>query len=346
LIERRIQNGTLLLDKLEIIDFLGGGNFGQVYLAKDIHLNNMFKAIKIINEDKVDMDAMLNEARALQKCKHKHIVDIYGADKLDSTICISMKYLDKGTLQSKIDDSFLSAIDVWRYFIAILFGLECIHHQRLLHRDIKPANILFDGNNVVISDLGLCAEYNTSNISDLKGYIAHLAPEAFTNKQTSIQTDIYAVGMTMFRCVNNIKDFIQVLHDKEVTQRTLQTGKIIDKIGFEEFCPTKLRRIIKKACQRDPSKRYQSAEEMRNDLNKLRPNISWSKENTTTWNGHAYNNSKDVYKLEVTHKKGGYIWIVKRNTRQIGGSKEKFYQDFDELLVVANKYIADTSFII
>jgi serine/threonine protein kinase len=308
----------------------------------------MFKAIKIINEDKVDMDAMINEARALQKCKHKHIVEIYGADTLDSTICISMKYLDKGTLQSKIDDSFLSAIDVWRYFIDILFGLECIHHQGLLHRDIKPANILFDGNNVVISDLGLCAEYNTSYISYLErsAYIAHFAPETFSDKRTSIRTDIYAVGMTMFRCVNNIKDFIQVLNDKEVTHKTLQRGKIIDTIGFEEFCPTKLIKIIKKACQRDPNKRYQSAEEMRNDLNKLRPNISWSKENITTWNGHAYNNSKDVYKLEITHKKRGYIWIVKKNTRQIGGSKEKFYQDFNELLVVANKYIADTSFII
>lgn len=336
------KENDILIDKLKVIKYLGGGNYGSVYEVEDINLNNTRKAVKVIKLNGTEKaTTVLSEAKALQKCRHTNVVEIYGADRRENNIYISMKFLSEGTLQSKIDKDFLSAVDIWRYFIDALFGLECIHSKKLLHRDIKPANLLLDNGIAVISDLGLCTEYDNNYIGDLHGYITHIAPEAFKNNQTSKLTDIYAIGLTMFRCVNNIKDWLTKVRCLKNSMDVIRNGRIIKNIGYEDYCPKKLKTIINKACNPDPQKRYQNAKEMREALTRLKPKINWRPETGTRWIGKEYNNPGNTYTIELFKKKKIYNVLIKKNKRKID---EKSFNSEIQAFEFLYEHIRNSSF--
>jgi len=181
---------------------LGAGAFGAVFHVHDRALNQE-KAIKIINAtDPADALAKIEEAQILNKCRHKHIVQINEANIFSVAgipqVILDMEFIAGGSLENRIEQGFVGVCDTMRFITEALFGLEYAHNQGFLHRDVKPANILLDNIYVKLSDFGHATQFNVDGFAAMKGYVSHLAPEVFVAKRTSCQTDIYAMGLTFF----------------------------------------------------------------------------------------------------------------------------------------------------
>jgi len=140
-----------------------------------------------------------------------------------------------------------------------LLGLQHAHAQGFLHRDIKLGNILLDGTVAKLSDFGLATAPGAELTGSARGYRTHLPPEYFAARSTTPLTDIYAAGVTLFRIVSNIADWRAVVNAVPNLPAHIQKGTLIGRIGFEQFIPKVVQRIIRKACAADPTKRYQTA---------------------------------------------------------------------------------------
>ncbi|MBJ8554224.1 MULTISPECIES: serine/threonine-protein kinase [Acinetobacter] len=320
----------LELTKYDLIEYIGNGAFGVVYQAHDRALNAI-KAVKILkahNPD--DVISQLEEAQILHKCKHKNIVlvneaNIYEIDSIPH-IVIDMEYLSDGSLEQAINNRSLSINVSIQIIMDALFGLEHAHFIGVLHRDIKPANILLSGNIGKLSDFGLATILGERSAGSSNGYVTHLPPEFFFEKNTTELTDVFAMGMTLFRAVNYVKDWDNVIESIDDHIDLVHSGGLVSKIGYKPFIPTKLIRIINKAISPNPDKRYQSAREFCNTLAKLRPNIDWRLESDTSFIG---NKANDIYHIELLSAGSSFRVNVRRNARKINADCRHFSNQKD-----------------
>ena len=341
----KYKKGEILNKKLEVVKKLGNGCFGSVYLVKDINLGGKELAVKVIEINFSNLHLVVNETRSLIKCADKNVVEIYSVDvdNDNGELYISMEYLSEGTLQTKITNDFLSSVEVVRFFIDVLFGLDCIHSKKLIHRDIKPDNILLKNNRAVVSDLGLCSEKQYCATSAF-GYHTHKAPETLSDQTINVATDIYSVGITMFRCLNNIEDWRNYLSKIKNIEKIFYSGNLTKHLIFNEYCPSKLKTIIRKAIDKNPKKRYQSSCEMREALTRLKPKILWKKVTDELWLGDSCD-SPDIYTLEIQSKRKTFLELKKnkRNCKISGQNKLEFDNKTDALNYLY-KYISENSF--
>jgi len=327
------------IDKYEIIRHLGSGHFGNVYLSNDRALDQI-KAIKVLDvPDPNNFMKELEEAQILNKCRHKHIVEVNEANLYDVnsklSVIIDMEYIEGGSLESLMENQFISVINGVEIVRDVLFGLEHAHTQGILHRDIKPANIMLGKNTAKLSDFGLATSMNQGKAGSPRGYITHLAPEYFTNATTSIVTDIFAVGITLYRVVCNISDWRALIGTLPNPRYVIQRGKLISMLGYPPHVPSQIRRIINKACHINPSQRYKSASDMRKAIDKLRPGIKWNFVNSQKWEGSCCH-TRTTHEISIETKRTGHHVITKKNGRKVT-AECKFFSQQNE----AENYLHD-----
>ena len=300
------------IDKYQIIKPLGSGHFGQVFHAFDRALMAE-KAIKVLNvTDPSKFLEHLEEAQILSACRHKHIVTINEANIFEvdgnNRVVLDLEFIPEGSLESAMASRWISVREAIGYIRGALSGLEHAHSQGVLHRDIKPGNILLAANAPKLSDFGLATTVNPGQSGSAKGYITHVAPEYISTGKTSQQTDVFAMGITLFRAASNINDWRAVTNAIPKKMEHIKKGTLIRKIGHPEFVPTSLRRIINKACAADPNKRYSTASEFGQSLDALRFGIDWVMEGDLEWKGndgkHAYDAGVNPNTFEMIVKKG------------------------------------------
>ena len=156
----------------------------------------------------------------------------------------------------------------------ILFGLEYLHNSGFYHNDIKPGNILMDNQqSAVLADYGIAGfSPSISPVTPKNSYKVHRAPETNgSSAQISIQSDIFQVGCTAYRLLNGVSslknEFITLV--LQIMKIKKANGKIPDRKSYQPFVPKKLKTIINKALNVNPSDRFNSALEMRRKLEKL-----------------------------------------------------------------------------
>lgn len=304
------------LGKYLIHKRLGGGHFGEVYLPHDRALA-CDKAIKLIEiTDPAEVMKKLEEAQILDKCRHKHIVQINEANIFDNMghqlLVLDLEYLPEGSLEGELKNRWISAKEACSRICCVLSGLHFAHSNGYLHRDVKPGNVLICADSTKLSDFGLATTALNLAGSD-QGYLAHCPPEFYTTNETTIQTDIFAVGLTLFRVVNNIDDWRDLLDKTLNADEHIRKGTLVKAIGFAGFVPERLKRIINKACNPDPTKRYKSALEMKNALDALRFDIEWIMASSNKWLGYTDGNN---FEISIAVSKKGYFVIFKRNDRK------------------------------
>lgn len=332
------------IGKYYLIQKLGNGGFGAVYKAYDKVLG-VEKAIKILQvTNPNEAYKLFSEAAIPYKCQHNHIIKINGGEiqkfKNELVFLIDMDLADGESVESLLKEKYIPIVDSLSIIKDILFAVEYSHLQGIIHRDIKPANILLDKGIPKLSDFGLSTTLGNV-IIPWKWYVTHAAPETFFNDSiATVQTDIYAIGMTLFRMVNNISEWHMFIQQIPNIQKVLEKGKILEKAQSSPIVPDKVNRIIKKACNADPEKRYKSASEMRNAIEKLNLLYRWNRVSDYYWHGESC--GLPCRDIRIESIKSQLYVMVYSNGRKI--SKEcKSFIDIIEAQKYMYEYIKQTT---
>lgn len=251
-----------------LTDKLGQGAFGVVWLAeRRTSITTTRVALKTSLDDDVDLQTIKQEADLwVQASGHPNVVPIIEADVYDGRVVIVSEYAPGGTLAERLSNLqgnpmlLDTAVEM---ILGILAGLEHLHLRSIIHRDLKPANILLQGDTPRLTDFGISRILKTtSQSSSIAGTPVYMAPETFDGKR-SAQADLWSVGVVFYELLTGRLPYPQA-------DLSSLVGAILtrDPEPLPPSVPKAIQNVITKALQKDPTKRYQSASEMRQALRK------------------------------------------------------------------------------
>jgi serine/threonine-protein kinase len=237
-----------------------------------------------------------------------------------------MEYLAKGSIQKHLESRFISIQESLKIVAEALLGLEHAHNSNVLHRDIKPGNILFgDNGEAKLSDFGLALDYHVDP-SDTMGYRPHQPLEVIDGNSMDKLSDIYAMGVTLFRLINNVPDMSFTFSSMDEWRAAVKGNKYPER-DYLPHVPRKIKTIINRAINNNPDKRYQSASEFRQALEKAVLSIDWSPLDENIWIGVGLNGDK--YEIAKSKKRGGWVIDYKKNGRRVKNCCVKEIEDTD-----------------
>lgn len=290
---------------------IGGGHFGDVWLAHDATLLTDV-AVKLLNEQMAPVTDILKEAQVGNKLNHQNVVKVHYADVVDvggsRVVVIAMDHHANGSIIGQANPgNFIVATSAVSFAIDILRGLEYLHEQSLFHNDIKPSNILLGSKGeALITDYGIsCISPGLTPAAAPNAYVLHRAPETTTTNSISVTTDIYQVGLTLYRLLNgigSIKDLIARVGVQEF-EKLKTEGKVPPPDSYMPFIIPALKRIIIKATNPNPDLRFQTALEMRRALEKIAMYGYWDVSAAGDFLGVLANNT---YTYSISKSKSGY----------------------------------------
>ncbi|MDD5181445.1 MAG: protein kinase [Gallionellaceae bacterium] len=260
--------------KYEIIRELGSGATSTVYLALD-PFSNQQVALKLFNAEiqpdsglaKAQRRLLLTEASLAGKLSHPHIVKVHDAVMDGAVNYIVMEYVEGKTLEYYAEvDHLLPLSTVAEISYKCCKALEYAQHQGVIHRDIKPANILLCGqSDIKISDFGaaMIANQQITQVSGV-GSPAYMSPEQIMEQSLTHQTDIYSLGVTMYKLLTGRLPFDAANNFSLVYQ--IMNIEPPPPGVFRPETPPELEAIVLRAMQKNMQQRYQSWDEFARDL--------------------------------------------------------------------------------
>ncbi|MGO6930057.1 serine/threonine-protein kinase, partial [Rhizobium ruizarguesonis] len=191
-----------------------------------------------------------------------------------------------GSVKSLMGTRFLSVREIVRFGCQVLSALHNIHAKGLVHFDIKPDNILLsDRNEALLSDFGQAKWIDDEGFARPDGvYTRMIPPEFFEVHEYTSASDIYQLGLTLYRMCNGDGHFYGQLaqYDGDTFRPAVAAGKFPDRKAFLPHIPSRLRRVIQKCLQVNPTDRYGSALEVANELALVDGEIlDWQFDNTS-----------------------------------------------------------------
>lgn len=271
---------TVLGNRYEILRKIGDGGMAFVYQARDKLLNRIV-AVKVLRPEFVDDQEFLvkfkKEAEAVASLSHPNIVNVYDVGEDGKVHYIVMEYVDGQNLKEIIQDEGrleeYTALDIAKQ---IARALSAAHRNGIIHRDIKPHNILIskDGRQVKVADFGIAKAVSSSTITNMGsviGSVHYISPEQAKGKHLTSNADLYSLGIVLYEMIIGRVPFsgdspisIALKHINEDIAFTEE-----DKINI----PNSVRTIISKMTQKEPANRYQTAEELIEDIEFVERNI-------------------------------------------------------------------------
>ena len=273
-----LKPGTILDDRYEIIDVVGTGGMSTVYRAKDERLRR-FVAIKVLKSDYSSDQNFVSKFRAEAQSSagltHPNIVSVYDVCEDDGRYFIVMELVEGITLKEYINlNGRLNMVQAIDFSMQIASGLEAAHEHHVIHRDIKPQNIIVSkSGNIKVTDFGIAKAATSTTMSTTGiGSVHYISPEQARGGYSDERSDIYSLGITMYEMVTGRVPFegdtnvaIALMH--------IQNDMIPPRELYPDIYPS-FEKIIMKATQKKPERRYLTAAALIADLNRVKDNPS------------------------------------------------------------------------
>ena len=247
--------------QFEILELVGQGGMGTVYKVRQRSLDRI-AALKILSldarADPAFEERFVRESRTLAQLNHPNIVTVFDCGKVGSLFYLVMEYVDGVNLREALRDGALGPADSLEVIRQICDALQYAHDQGVVHRDIKPENILLDGRGrVQIADFGLAKllgrtpiDISLTATNQILGTYRYMAPEQIERPlSVDHRADIYSLGVVLYELLTGELPLGRFALPSE--RGTIDAG---------------LDRVVLRALERDPARRYQHASELKTDV--------------------------------------------------------------------------------
>jgi serine/threonine protein kinase len=282
-----ITPGTLL-GPYEIQSALGAGGMGEVYRARDTRLGRAV-AIKVlragIGGDSRHRERFDREARVLSSLSHPHICSLYDVGHQDGIDYLVMELLEGQTLADRIARGALPIARALDCAIQIADALDAAHRRGIVHRDLKPANMMLTNSGVKLLDFGIAkATANVSTVADIPstvtlegtmiGTLYYMSPEQFEGRDADVRSDLFAFGAVVYEMLTGRRAFSGDSTPKVVAAVLESQPPALTSV--QPLAPPVLEHIVSTCLAKDPDDRWQTARDVRRQLEWVAANLATS----------------------------------------------------------------------
>jgi serine/threonine protein kinase len=286
---RRTLNNGQQFGSYVILDALGAGGMGEVYLARDTRLDRTV-ALKIlppdITTDKRRMQRFRQEAKVASSLNQPNILTVFEFGEVGGLTFLATEFVDGETLRDHLrGKKKLKLVEILDINIQVLAALDAAHEASIVHRDIKPENVMIRRRDHVVKvlDFGLAKVTEKKPSKDdeseaatafktapgiIMGTINYMSPEQAQAGAIDQRTDIWSTGVMLYEMVAGKMPFSGVTSSHTIVQILEK-----DPSPLAKEVPAELERIVLKAMAKDPDERYQTAKDMLIDLRRLKKQL-------------------------------------------------------------------------
>jgi serine/threonine protein kinase len=289
-----LQEGDIVGGSCTILDYIGRGAMGHVYRVRHNALNSEY-ALKMLSGDQVNEDALRRfqrEAHAISIMSHPNVVRIYDIGLHDGRLPFyAMELLVGADLGVKIRNSGpIAANTAAALFIEVCAGISYAHKKGIVHRDIKPSNIFLldkpgaSGETAKVVDFGIVKlSHNVDPLNqaltgggDVIGTPSFMSPESCMGQPIDARSDIYSLGCTLFEVLTGVLPFRGKNPGETMLMHTQSPPPTLKEAsGGKEFSAV-LEMVVAKALAKAPADRYQTMDQMSQDLSSVIQESKWS----------------------------------------------------------------------
>ena len=277
----------------KVLDSLGAGGMGEVYLARDTRLGRKI-ALKFLSvdftKDEERVRRFQQEARAASALNHPNLITIFEIGEVESVHFISTEFIEGDTLRSRISPRGMLMGEICDIAIQVAGALTAAHSAGIAHRDIKPENIMVRPDGVVkVLDFGLAKLTETTTPGEstidpiaptkpvktdpgvVMGTVSYMSPEQVRGAPVDARTDIFSFGVVLYEMIAGRVPF-EGSSFGEVISGILGT-RPVPLARYADDVPPELERIVSKALAKDRDQRYQTSKDMLIDLKRLKQRL-------------------------------------------------------------------------
>jgi len=273
------------LGPYEILSPIGAGGMGEVYRGRDTRLDRIV-AIKVLpdhHSSNVELRQRFErEARAVSSLNHPHICALYDVGHQDGIDYLVVEFIEGVALSDRLENGPLATEQLFRYAIQIANALENAHRAGIVHRDLKPGNIMITKSGAKLLDFGLAKLQGgepkiVSSLTSLPterhpitdqgailGTFQYMAPEQLEGRDVDTRTDIFSFGAVVYEMATGKKAFFGESHASLIT--AIMSRDPVPISTIQPMTPPALDRVVKTCLAKDPDDRWQTAHDVRLQL--------------------------------------------------------------------------------
>ena len=273
--------GGRSVGRYRILDFLGAGAMGEVYLAEDPHIERKLaiKTVRLVGRPQEVDDRkkrLLREARAAGRLLHPNVVALFDAGEVDGLLYLAFEFVEGSDLAQRLERGPLSLREVLRIVRQVADALHYAHGQGIVHRDIKPSNILIDTiGRVKVADFGIAKMAGQSTELTMAGSVMgspqYLSPEQIRGEELDGRSDIFSLGVVLYELLSGNRPFA----GETITTLVYQIlHKEAPPVSALRAVPPRVEELLRRMLAKDRDERMATAAEVARELAAIEAELS------------------------------------------------------------------------